>query len=375
MHPPRVPSSSTSARPGTPVVVAAFVILLLGTLALVAQGLIAVVSGAVGADGVRSWVVSAAASVLLAALIGLPTRGDAIRRALGVTPDATILGLETPALVAGLAALLAVVSAIVSAVVGLPVAHIAGALAGTVGVGAASWILGLRAGGGARELRDGLRDGQPFPADIPWDRRAILARVLGVAGLGVLVIVVGAAVQSTSAAGGDTDLPVTGALISVGAAAVVAGVASMVVVFPASRILRPLVLDLDRPDQKRVLLRIRGTGSPLEPDHEWRAARLARACRIGEPFSSVGIVLILAGAALLALGASRVVPPDAVLALTAVAIGLAFVVVVAAGYLGSIYALLMRYSGDEAVIALAASRRPGAVEAERWPAPTGDPLG
>jgi hypothetical protein len=366
------------------VVLLAFAVLLVGTVVLFVHGLLAVASDPAAVDEVGPWIVASAALVVLPAMIGVPTRSDAIRRELGVQPLRTAIGITAPTIVAGLVAFSAFVTIVESLTVGIPVVDVLGAVGGAVGVGAASWILGLRAGRGARELRDGLRDGQPFPAEIPWDRRAIIARVLGIAGLGVLVIVVGSAVQTATTDGGDAlPLPVTGALISVGAAAVVAGIASMIVVFPASRVLRPLILDLERPDQKRVLLRIRGTGAPLEPDHEWRAARIARACRIGEPFSSAGITLILAGAALVALGAAGVVPSAAVLVLTAIAVGSGFLVVVAAGYLGSIYALLMRYSSDASVVALAASPRPGAqagIEAPvpspraGWEPPTGAPI-
>ncbi|MDA3806082.1 hypothetical protein PED38_14860 [Clavibacter sp. CT19] len=367
------PPASTG-RSGTAVAATAFWTLLLGTVVLFVRGLVVVLADPSAAHDAPAWIAASAALVLLPALVGRAARGDAIRRALGAPPATTVLGLRAPALVAGLAGLAAIPAVVESLEIGLPLVHVAGALAGAVGVGAASRILGGRAGADAAEFRDGLRDGVPFPADVPWDRRAVLLRVAGIGGLAFLTMVVGAAVQAPPV---DPSSPLADGVmaLSIGAAGIVAGIASMLVVRPAGRALRPLLLDLDRPTRTAVLRRARGAGAALAPDHEWRAARIARACRIGEAFSAAGLVLIVMGASACVLGAASMTPPGATSVLTSVAIALAFVGALLAAVLGVAYGSVLVHSAGDAVIALAASPRPGAVEADRWSAPTGVPLG
>ena len=364
----------TTTRSGTAALTAASTVLLLATLGLFARGLVVVLTGPSAGNPTVSWTVASTALVLLPAFVGTAARADAIRRALGVPPVSTGVGVSSPALLAGGVGLAAVAVVFESLAAGLPVAHVAAALAGAVGVGAVGWILGARSGADAAELRDGLRDGVPFPADVPWDRRAVLLRVAGIAGAAVAAIVVAAAVQAPAA---DPTAPILlgAGVLSVGAAGIVAGIVSMLVVQADGRVLLPLLLDLDAATRKAVLRRIRGRGAPLEPDLEWRAARIARASRIGEAFSSAGMALMVMGASAVVLGAASWASPDTARVLTAGAVGLAFVGMSAMGLLGVAYGMLLVHSSGDAVVALAASPRPGAVDADRWPAPTGAPLG
>jgi hypothetical protein len=282
--------------------------------------------------------------------------------------------VSAPAVVAALVGVAAIPAVVESLDADLPMAHVAAALAGAVGVGAVGWILGTRAGDDAAELRDGRRFGVPFPADVPWDRRAVLLRICGIAALAAAAVVVGAAVQAPPADPTE-PLPVGAGVLSAGVAGIVAGIASMLVVETAGRVLRPLLLDLDGPTRKAVLRRIRGLGGPLEADLEWRAARIARASRVGEAFSSAGMALIIMGVPAVVLGVASTASPDTARVLTAVAVALAFVGMIVIALLCVAYGMLLVHSSGDAVLALAASPRPGAVDAARWPAPSGAQLG
>ncbi|MBF4618004.1 hypothetical protein ITJ44_07945 [Clavibacter sp. VKM Ac-2873] len=374
MPAPLASPPATTTRSGTAVITAAFTVLLLATLALFARGLVVVLTGPSDGNPALTWTVASTALVLLPAFVGTAARGDAIRRALGVPPLSTGLGVSAPTILAGLVGLAAIPAVVESLGAGLPVAHVAAALAGAVGVGAVGWILGARAGADAAELRDGLRDGVPFPADVPWDRRAVLLRVAGIAAVAAVAVMVAAAVQAPPD-DPTASFPLGAGVLSVGAAGIVAGIVSMLVVQAAGRVVRPLLLDLDAPTRKAVLRRIRGWDGPLEPDREWRAARIARASRIGEAFSSAGMALMLMGVSAVVLGAASMASPDTARVLTAGAVALAFVGMIVIAFLGVAYGMLLVHSSGDAVVALAASPRPGAVDADRWPAPMGAPLG
>ncbi|MBM7387122.1 hypothetical protein JOE37_000116 [Clavibacter michiganensis] len=191
-------------------------------------------------------------------------------------------------------ALAAAVHAAASAIAGVPFLVVLGFLLGAVGAVATSGILGrrarlaraARADAGSRDLGEALTPDLDWtPRDIRRKRRLIVAAFVVVLGGSILVGVL-------FPRDGDDAVLQTGMMIW-SLSFMAAGITCLVVSMPALLSTGSVISDLTTADQRVVARRSRGRGEPLEPELEWRAARLAAVSRIHQPFLMVQTLCIV----------------------------------------------------------------------------------
>jgi hypothetical protein len=191
-------------------------------------------------------------------------------------------------------ALVAAVHAVAAGIAGVPLLVVLGFLLGAVGAVATSWILGrrarearaARAAAGSHDLGEALTPDLDWtPADLRRKRRLIVAAFVVVLAASILVAVL-------FPRDGEDALLQSGMMIwSVSFMA--AGITCLVVSLPALLTTGSVISDLPMADQRVVSRRSRGRGEALEPELEWRAARLAAVSRILQPFLLVQTLCIV----------------------------------------------------------------------------------
>jgi hypothetical protein len=244
-----------------------------------------------GADALLPQIISGLMVLGFAPMVGLL---ETQRPAYGVLRDARP---ARPARFRGwlvVTALVAAVHAVAAGIAGVPLLVVLGFLLGAVGAVATSWILGrrarqaraARAGAGSRDLGEALTPDLDWtPADLRRKRRLVVAAFLVVLAASILVAVL-------FPRDGEDAVLQSGMMIwsvSFMAAAITCVVVSM----PALLTTGSVISDLSTADQRVVSRRSRGRGAALEPELEWRAARLAAVSRIVQPFLLVQTLCIV----------------------------------------------------------------------------------
>ncbi|MBM7412136.1 MFS family permease [Clavibacter michiganensis] len=191
-------------------------------------------------------------------------------------------------------ALTAAVHAVASAIAGVPFLVGLGFLLGAVGAVATSGILGrrarlaraARAAAGSRDLGEALTPDLDWtPRDIRRKRRLIVAAFVVVLAGSILVGVL-------FPRDGDDALLQTGTMIW-SLSFLAAGITCLIVTMPALLSTGSVISDLPRAEQRVVARRSQGRDEPLEPELEWRAARLAAVSFVLQPFLLVQTLCIV----------------------------------------------------------------------------------
>jgi len=191
-------------------------------------------------------------------------------------------------------ALAAAVHAVAAALQGVPPLVVVGFLLGAVGAVASSVILGRRArlARAARSAAGSGDLGEALTPDLDWTPRDIRRKHRVIAAAFVVVLAGAILVGVLFPRDGDDALLQTGMMIwSVSFLA--AGIACFVVSMPALLTTGSVISDLSRADQRAVSRRSQGKGAPLEPELEWRAARLAAVSSVLQPFLLVQTLCIV----------------------------------------------------------------------------------
>ncbi|QOD43735.1 hypothetical protein [Clavibacter zhangzhiyongii] len=192
--------------------------------------------------------------------------------------------------IAGAFAAVAAAGALLS---GVPAWIPVGMLAGLIGMGGTSWLIGqrTRAGSEAREAHERASGVGPTP-DLDWTPAVIRRKVRTIVLAGLLGAVAGTVVALLFLEDlGGSLAEVWPAIVQLAAAA--AAITSTVVVLPLNAVTASILRDLSAAERKRVGRRTSGKGEPLAPRLEHRAARLAAVSRISQRFQLASSALIV----------------------------------------------------------------------------------
>jgi hypothetical protein len=191
----------------------------------------------------------------------------------------------------GLTALAAAVHAVGSALTDVPVLVILGFLLATVGTMAISGLLGRRAQL-ARATR-GRDHGEAITIDLDWTE-ADLRRKRRLMALAFVVALAASIVVAVLFPRDGSDALLQTAIRTWSVSFLAAGIVGFAVTTPALLVSGSIISDLPAAGQRAAARRSRGLGERLDPELEWRAARLAAVSRILQPFLIVQTVSVLA---------------------------------------------------------------------------------
>ncbi|PPF55836.1 hypothetical protein C5B94_05205 [Clavibacter michiganensis] len=274
------------------------VLLTAGTAVLLGAGSWSAIAG-VDDDGVFAAVLVQLVAGVMALSLALSLGQLEAHRAVGPPEEA-----QRPpvALIVwgGITALLAVASAVAAVIAGIPAVLTVGVLLGLVGMAACSWLLGQRArlGSQAREQEARASGAGPAP-DLDWTpavlrrkvRTIVLVGLVGAAAGLVAVLLLGDAF--------DDGVGIAAALaVVLQLAFLAAAITSAVVSRPALTAMAPITRDLSAAERKAVGRRTKGTGEPLAPRLERRAARLAAVSLVVQGFQLATASLIMVSSAM-----------------------------------------------------------------------------
>ncbi|MBM7025960.1 hypothetical protein [Clavibacter zhangzhiyongii] len=180
----------------------------------------------------------------------------------------------------GITALAATVHAVGSALTDVPVLVIIGFLLGAVATMAVSGLLGRRAQL-ARAARGGDHD-EAITIDLNWTE-ADLRRKRRLMALAFVVALAASIVVAVLFPRDGSDALLQTAMRTWSVSFLAAGIVGFAVTTPALLVSGSIVSDLPAVDQRAAARRARGLGERLDPELEWRAARLAAVSRILQP--------------------------------------------------------------------------------------------
>lgn len=200
--------------------------------------------------------------------------------------------LLVTAAITGLLVLAQLVAAILAGVAPLIVA---GTLLGILGAATASLILGAQAGA-ASDARERTRaeTGEPASPDLGWTRERIRRKIRVVVVTFLIALAVSGIVAVVLVVMGD-DGPGELWPLVIQLSFTSAAIACVVVAFPGQHATADISRGLAPADRKAVGRRVTGKVGELAPDLEWRAARMAAAMRVTQPFLMAQTLLIFVG--------------------------------------------------------------------------------
>ncbi|MDQ0744893.1 putative nucleic acid-binding Zn ribbon protein [Clavibacter sp. B3I6] len=297
MTPPRATSASADATTAEEAgglavrvaLVASLAVLWLGLSALFGAGLWAAVQDLDRDVAVLLPQLLAGLVVLgFAPMVGL--LGDP-RPSAGLLADARPVRPRRIRVWVGITALAATVHAVGSALTDVPVLVIIGFLLDALATMAISGLVGRRA-----QLARAARGGDHAEAitiDLDWTE-ADLRRKRRLMALAFVVALVASIVVALLFPRDGDDALLQTAMRTWSVSFLAAGIVGFAVTTPALLVSGSIISDLPTADQRAAGRRARGLGERLDPELEWRAARLAAVSRILQPFLIVQTVSVLA---------------------------------------------------------------------------------
>jgi hypothetical protein len=192
----------------------------------------------------------------------------------------------------GITAVAALAHAVAASLGGVAALVVVGFLLGVAGLIASSWLLGIRSHAAARRrIAEPDANRVLLTIDLDWT-----AEELRLKRITVVAVVVGGLLLATVLAlvipAGDGGAMVT--WLGVAQLVFIAGAGTSAFLGRDALLGTGRVVgDLSADDRAAVGRRSMGEGQHLDPELEWRAARLAAMSRLGQPFSTAQLVLVL----------------------------------------------------------------------------------